>query len=70
MNKKIIIGVIVTITILGIFLWAAGTTFVKYYPRVYKKILESSSYKVGAIAPDFELSTVSGERLKLSQFRG
>jgi peroxiredoxin len=39
-------------------------------PVLYRSLLSSSSLAVGEAAPDFELATLDGSRLRLSDFRG
>jgi peroxiredoxin len=39
-------------------------------PRVEQYLLENRSLKVGAAAPDFELTSLNGETIRLSQFKG
>lgn len=39
-------------------------------PSIYKYSLNNSSLAVGDAAPDFELTALTGESIRLSQFRG
>lgn len=39
-------------------------------PAAYEGLLNSSSLEVGQPAPDFELSTLGGDTIRLSDFRG
>jgi peroxiredoxin len=42
----------------------------RFAPHLYQYSLESSSLNVGDNAPDFELATLSGETMRLTQFKG
>ncbi len=44
--------------------------FVVFFPSYYQSSLDKSSLAVGASAPDFELTALTGETIRLSQFRG
>ena len=41
-----------------------------FFPSIYQYMLNSSSLSVGDPAPDFELTTLNGETMRLSQFQG
>ena len=41
-----------------------------FFPSAYRYYLNSSSLAVGSSAPDFELPALSGEVIRLDQFRG
>jgi methylamine dehydrogenase accessory protein MauD len=41
-----------------------------YAPNIYQYTLDHSSLKVGDAAPDFELTSLEGETVRLSQFKG
>lgn len=43
---------------------------VRFSPDLYQIYLENSSLKVGDPAPDFELTSLNGETVRLSQFKG
>jgi len=42
----------------------------RFSPNIYQYQLENSSLKVGRAAPDFELSSLNGDLVRLSQFKG
>lgn len=42
----------------------------RFAPDIYRYSLENSSLKVGDSAPDFELTSLNGEAIRLSQFKG
>jgi peroxiredoxin len=48
----------------------AATIFTFFFPSIYQYTLQNSSLAVGEQAPDFELPTLTGETMRLSQFRG
>ncbi len=41
-----------------------------FFPSFYQNSLENSSLAIGDAAPDFELTALTGETVRLSQFRG
>src|SRR5258706_10838330 len=43
---------------------------IHFAPYIYQYSLNNSSLKVGDVAPDFELISLSGETMRLSQFIG
>lgn len=43
---------------------------VLFFPSIYQSSLDNSSLAVGEPAPDFELTALTGETIRLSQFRG
>ena len=43
---------------------------VLFFPSLYQYVLENSSLSVGQAAPDFELTSLTGETIRLSQFQG
>jgi peroxiredoxin len=43
---------------------------VVFAPNIYQSSLDQSSLKIGATAPDFELTALSGETVRLSNYRG
>ena len=47
-------------------LWAISA----FYPVVYKYSLSNTSLAIGGKAPDFELTTLKGDTITLSQFQG
>jgi peroxiredoxin len=72
MSKKLNLFLISGASIVGICLIACvGTALLVKNPSgMYQKYLENSSLKVGDIAPDFELPSLDGESIRLSQFKG
>jgi peroxiredoxin len=72
MNKKLnwffIIGL--SMTAVCLFVCIGAALFTKYSPRIYQHYLENSSLKVGETAPDFELPSLDGNLIRLSQFKG
>jgi peroxiredoxin len=47
---------------------AAGLAL--FFPSIYHAVLENSSLSIGESAPDFELTSLTGEKIRLSQFQG
>ncbi|HET9912509.1 MAG TPA: redoxin domain-containing protein [Anaerolineales bacterium] len=41
-----------------------------FFPSFFQAYLENSSLAIGEAAPDFELTALTGETIRLSQFRG
>lgn len=72
MNKKTNWLVIFSVSIIGICLIAcAGIGLMaRVAPNIYQYMLDNSSLKVGDAAPDFELMSLNGETVRLSQFKG
>jgi peroxiredoxin len=72
MNNNKTWWVIIAISLAGICLLACGVIglFVLFAPNLYQFSLEQSSLNVGTAAPDFKLTGLSGEYMRLSQFRG
>jgi peroxiredoxin len=67
-NWLVIAGVSVGgLCLLGCLVVAAVVFF---FPSIYRSSLENSSLAIGAPAPHFELAALSGETMRLSQFRG
>jgi peroxiredoxin len=72
MEKKNTALAIILAVVLGLCLCAclgAGLA-VRFGSDIYQYSLESSSLKVGDSAPDFELVSLDGETIRLSQFKG
>ena len=69
-NKKI--WGIIAFSLAGMCLLACGGLglIVLFAPNIYQFSLDRSSLNVGSIAPDFELTELKGESMRLSQFRG
>ncbi|MFZ5911285.1 MAG: TlpA family protein disulfide reductase [Chloroflexota bacterium] len=72
MGKKKNSLAIFTISIAGIISlgWLGMKIAFRYAPAVERYILESRSLRAGDAAPDFELTALTGETVRLSQFRG
>jgi peroxiredoxin (alkyl hydroperoxide reductase subunit C) len=70
--RKIKVGWVVAMVLL-IFFSAAGAQSLKdmiYDPGVLKPIDSTLKVKVGQTAPDFTLPSITGEKVRLSQYRG
>ena len=72
MEKRKTLIAVILISILGVCVLACVTMGLAFHfaPNLYQVSLESSSLAVGQPAPDFELPTLSGESVRLSQFKG
>lgn len=72
MEKKNTRLAIILISIIGVCLIAclAMGLAIRFAPNLYQYSLENSSLKVGDPAPDFELPTLEGGTMRLSQFKG
>lgn len=72
MNKKTNWWVILGVSALGIcLLGCLGIGLVvRFAPNLYEYTLENSSLNIGDPAPDFELTALTGETIRLSQFQG
>jgi len=72
MKKKPNWLVIIGLSIAGLcLLGCVGIgAFALFFPSIYQHTLNNSSLAIGASAPDFELTTLTGETIRLSQFRG
>lgn len=72
MEKKNIRLAIILISIIGVCLIGClgiGLA-IRFAPDIYQYSLENSSLKVGDAAPDFELTSLEGQTVRLSQFKG
>jgi peroxiredoxin len=72
MEKKNIRLAIILISIIGACLVGClgiGLA-IRFAPDIYQYSIENSSLKVGDTAPDFELTSLEGETIRLSQFKG
>ena len=71
-TKKRSVLKIIGFTIAGLCILAVlgivGLTV--FSQKIYKAMLAGSSLQVGTAAPDFQLQTLSGETVRLSQYRG
>jgi peroxiredoxin len=67
-NWLVLLGLVAlgmcTLTIIGIALLFRAA------PGIYQFSLNQTSLKVGSAAPDFELSSLNGETIRLSRFKG
>lgn len=72
MKKKTNWFVIIGLSLAGVCLLGCIVigTVVLFFPSIYQTSLESSSLAVGESAPDFELTALTGETIRLSQFLG
>ena len=72
MKKKPNWLVIVGLSIAGVCLLGclAIAALALFFPSIYEYVLNNSSLSIGDPAPDFELTTLSGETMRLSQFQG
>ncbi len=71
-NKKVNWLAIIVVSTLGICLCAClGVGLAaRFAPNLYQYKLQNSSLKVGEAAPDFELTSLDGEVVRLSQLKG
>ena len=71
-NKRRTIRWIIGLSIAGIgtLLVCGSVVLVKYSPKITKYLRSRGTAIIGTIAPDFELSALNGERIRLSQFAG
>jgi peroxiredoxin len=72
MKKKINWWVIIGVSVVGICLVSCLGVglLVSFAPDIYERMIENSSLNVGSTAPDFELTSLTGETVRLSQFNG
>jgi peroxiredoxin len=72
MNKKVTWWVILAVSAFGLCLIGCLgiALIIRFTPNIYEYALENSSLEVGGPAPDFELTALTGETVRLSQFRG
>ena len=72
MKKKPNWLVIIGLSLGGLCLLScvAAAGLVLFFPSLYQFGLENSSLSVGQAAPDFELASLTGETIRLSQFQG
>lgn len=67
-NWLVIIGLSLSGLCLLVCLAIGGLAL--FFPSIYQYSLDHSSLAVGESAPDFELTALTGETIRLSQFRG
>ncbi len=77
MGKKRLVQFILTVMVLSVFLSASMAFAISdaykgniYQPGALKPIDSKLKVKVGALAPNFTLPSVSGEKVTLSQYQG
>jgi peroxiredoxin len=72
MKKKTNWILVIGVSLAGLCLLGclAVVGFVLLYPSISQTSLENSSLAIGDTAPDFELTSLTGETIRLSQFRG
>ena len=70
--RAILIGFAMAMALLAAPAWTGGQTLkdMLYDPGVLKPIDSTLKVKVGQAAPDFTLPAISGEKVRLSQYRG
>ena len=70
--KSILMGFSVAMALLVAPDWTGAQTLkdMLYDPGVLKPIDSTLKVKVGQAAPDFTLPAISGEKIRLSQYRG
>lgn len=63
---------ILVLSLVGLCLlcWLVGGIAVALAPQLYTMSQENSSLKIGTSAPDFALTTLTGESVHLSDFKG
>jgi peroxiredoxin (alkyl hydroperoxide reductase subunit C) len=72
-NRRCVIGAVVLAAVLAVSeIWAASAAFKNniFNPGQLKPIDSELKVKIGDVAPDFSLPSVSGETITLSQYRG
>jgi peroxiredoxin len=69
-HRNLLLGLAIASGCLCIGACAVLGALVILYPSVYNAMLSNSSLVVGETAPDFQLETLTGEAVSLSQFRG
>ncbi|MBI5578537.1 MAG: peroxiredoxin [Deltaproteobacteria bacterium] len=70
--QTVVVGFVVAIALLAAPTLAGAQTLkdMNYNPGVLKPIDSTLKVKVGQKAPDFTLPSISGEKIRLSQYRG
>ena len=72
MKKRLNWWVILGLSVGGLCLLSCLAIFglVFFFPSIYDYALENSSLSIGDPAPDFALTSLTGETIRLSQFQG
>lgn len=72
MKKKPRLFVVIGLSLAGLCLLGcmAVAALALFSPVIYQRYLHSTSLDIGSPAPDFELTTLTGETIRLSQFNG
>jgi peroxiredoxin len=69
-NRQVIVGVSVTVGICLLCCVGVGIAAVLGAPALSEWASQQVALQVGAAAPDFELESLDGETIRLSQFKG
>lgn len=67
-NKWFIVAIVVAV--LCLLACACLVLVIAFAPNLYQSTLDSSSLRVGEAAPDFELTSLDGETVRLRDFQG
>jgi peroxiredoxin len=65
-RNKVVIFVVSLIGICLIIFCVSSVVFISNFQDLYDAFLDTSSLQVGSVAPDFELNSVNGETIRLS----
>ncbi len=69
-HRKLLLGLAFASGCLCLFVCAVLGAMIILYPSITEALASNSSLSVGETAPDFQLETLTGETVSLSQFRG